>query len=65
MRASVSATREPDEARVPPEQRTGLSECRQSGEAFDHGFIFEHALLSKKLPRPLHKAGGVFQSRCT
>jgi hypothetical protein len=27
-----------DEARVPPEQRTGLSECRQSGGAFDHEF---------------------------
>jgi hypothetical protein len=28
-----------DEARVPHEQRTGLSECRQSGGAFDHEFI--------------------------
>jgi hypothetical protein len=27
-----------DEARVPPKQRTGLSECRQSGGAFDQEF---------------------------
>jgi hypothetical protein len=27
------------EARVPPKQRTGLSECRQSAEAFDPEFI--------------------------
>jgi hypothetical protein len=38
MRASVSSTREADEARVPTEQRTGLSECRQSGGAFYHEF---------------------------
>jgi hypothetical protein len=34
MRASGA-----DEARVPPEQRTGLSERRQSGGAFGHEFI--------------------------
>jgi hypothetical protein len=42
-----------DEARVPPEQRTGLSESRQSGGAFDHGFIqtplAKHAFFSGSL----------------
>src|SRR5271157_2019891 len=39
-----------DEARVPTEQRTGLSECRQSGGAFDHEFtqtpLAKHASFS-------------------
>jgi NAD(P)-dependent dehydrogenase (short-subunit alcohol dehydrogenase family) len=34
-----------DGARVPPERRTELSECRQSGGVFDHGFT--HTLLAK------------------
>src|SRR5271166_4923305 len=42
-----------DEARVPPEQRTGLSECRQSGGAFDHEFtqtpLAKHAFFSGSL----------------
>src|SRR3984893_9111857 len=41
------------EARVPPEQRTGLSECRQSGGAFDHEFtqtpLAKHASFSGSL----------------
>jgi hypothetical protein len=35
-----------DETRVPPEQRIGLSECRQSGGAFEHEFI--HTPLAKQ-----------------
>src|SRR5208283_5076179 len=42
-----------DEARVPPEQRTGLSECRQFGGAFDHEFtqtaLAKHASFSGSL----------------
>src|SRR5271157_4427518 len=42
-----------DEARVPPEQRTGLSECRQSGGAFDHELtqtpLAKHASFSRSL----------------
>src|ERR1700732_5309876 len=42
-----------DEARVPPEQRTWLSECRQSGGAFDHEFtqtpLAKHASFSGSL----------------
>ena len=37
----------------PPEQRTGLSECRQSGGAFDHEFtqtpLAKHASFSGSL----------------
>jgi hypothetical protein len=51
MRASVSST-ESDEARVSPEQRTGLSECRQSG-GVDHQFtqtpLAKHASFSGSL----------------
>jgi hypothetical protein len=53
MRASVSCRREADEARVLPERRTGLRECRQSGGAFDHEFIqtplAKHASFSGSL----------------
>src|SRR5271166_1923713 len=42
-----------DEASVPPEQRTGLSECRQSAGAFDHEFtqtpLAKHASFSGSL----------------
>src|ERR1700730_3529803 len=41
------------EARVPPEQRTGPSEYRQSGGAFDHEFtqtpLAKHASFSRSL----------------
>ena len=53
VRASVSSTREADEARVTLEQRTGLRECRQSGGAFHHEFtqipVAKHASFSGSL----------------
>jgi len=39
-------------ARVPPEQRTGLSECRQSGGPFDHEFT------QTRHPGPEHASFG-------
>src|SRR5271166_2416482 len=45
-----------DEARVPPEQRTGLSECRQSGRAFDHEFT--------QTPLAKHASFGVTTRKC-
>ena len=38
MRASVSSTREPIKRGSCPSSEQGLSECRQSGGAFDHEF---------------------------
>jgi hypothetical protein len=46
-----------DEARVPPEQRTGLSECRQSGGAFDHEFIQTPVAKHAHLKRLFDNAG--------
>jgi hypothetical protein len=52
MRASVSPTREPMNPESSPEQRTGLSECRQSA-GIDHEFtqtpLAKHAYFSGSL----------------
>jgi len=53
MRASVSSTLGPMKPQSALEQRTGLNECRQSGEAFDRGFnqtpLAKHAFFSGSL----------------
>src|SRR5215471_13759961 len=53
MRSSVFFHSRADEARFLPEQRTGLSECRQSFRAFDHEFtqtpLAKHASFSGSL----------------